>query len=183
MFIYIYIVYVYTTYIYTNITYIYYIYYIYNVYTYIYIYIYYISFSHPNKFTRKLKIVEIKLLAQRYILSKWGNCNSNSFGLMVKPLLFSSIQFTFPTSNKGQGSLCIKLQIQTWHRRSLIQTTQISQPLTHIPVVLKLCWTVEWLCFFFLLFKKKFPMPKVLLNHLNMHLWGWDQGFSTFKPP
>lgn len=72
MFIYIYIVYVYTTYIYTNITYIYYIYYIYNVYTYIYIYIYYISFSHPNKFTRKLKLVEIKLLAQGTFLVSEG---------------------------------------------------------------------------------------------------------------
>ena len=52
-----------------------YIYYIYNVYIYIYIYIYtythiyYISFSHPNKFTRNLKLVEVKLLAQRQILS------------------------------------------------------------------------------------------------------------------
>lgn len=140
-----------------------YIYYIiYIMFIHIYIYIYYISFSHPNKFTRKLKLIEIKLLAQWYILSKWGNCNSNSFGLMVKPLLFSSIQFTFPTSNKGQGSLCIKLQIQTWHRRSLIQTTQISQLLTHIPVVLKLCWTVESLCFFFFPFfkKKKSQCPR-----------------------
>lgn len=109
VYIYIYIVYVYTTYIYTNTTYIYHTYYIYNVYTCIYIYIYYISFSHPNKFTRKLKLVEIKLLAQRHILSKRGNCNSNSFGLMVKPLLFSSIQFMFPTSTKGQGYLLYKI--------------------------------------------------------------------------
>lgn len=125
------------------------------------VYICYISFSHPNKLRRKLKLVEIKLLAQRHILSQSVSCSSDSVGLMVKHLLFNSIQFPSPTSTKGHGSLlCKSIDSHMAWEKAYIDNSNITTTNTHTSgaqTLLNFRITWDWKFFSFFFFKSQCP--------------------------